>query len=84
MFFCGPATHVESNLPDDRQSGVSFNAINLGKIDPRHPVEIAVRIEGYPAAAPQSSSRFPQGTHGGRLQISSHTLPHAQVRCRLC
>lgn len=51
MFFCGPAAHVESNLTNDRQSGVTFNAINLGKINARHTVKIAVGIEGYLAAA---------------------------------
>ena len=50
MFFCGPATHVESNLTDDRQSGVRFDAIDLGEINARDAVKVAAGIEGNPAA----------------------------------
>lgn len=50
VFFCGPATHVESNLTDDRQRGVSFDAMDLGEIDARDAIKVAMRIEGNPAA----------------------------------
>ena len=50
VFFCGPATHVESNLTDDCQSGVRFDAIDLGEINARDAVKVAAGIEGNPAA----------------------------------
>jgi hypothetical protein len=50
VFFCGPTTHVESNLTDDGQSRVSFDAIDLGEINAGHAIKIAAGIEGHPAA----------------------------------
>ena len=56
VFFCGPATRVESNLTDDRQSGVGFDAINFGEINARDAVKVAAGIEGNPAAPPPAGA----------------------------
>jgi len=48
VFFCGPATHVESNLTDDRQSGVRFDAIDLGEINARDAVKVAAASKATP------------------------------------
>ena len=56
VFFCGPTTHVESNLTDDSQCGVRFDAIDLGEINARHAVKIAAGIEGNLAAPPPAGA----------------------------
>ena len=61
MLFCGPAAHVESNFTDDRQSGVGFDAIDLGEIDASDAVEIGPGVEGNTGAPPLAGAGSARG-----------------------
>ena len=41
----GPFGHVRANLADDLQGGVGVHTVDLGQVDPSHPVQMRSYIE---------------------------------------